>query len=172
MEDGREGEEGQQWTGGRQNYATDSGRWRRLANTRGSKQVQDPRRGGGMITVFKSEDAIEDERWVYILEVKTNGSKQCLCVMIGLRSVSCRFCRCAKPFRGPWVRCVCGLPSVSSTHDPTVSYTVVNTIPPNSVSNCCTHSGFTVHDTLAVCVLSIIHPIRRTQLRPVQLCGN
>ena len=53
-------------------YATDSGRRRRLADTRASKQVQDPQRGGGMITVFKSEDAIEDERWVYILEVKSN----------------------------------------------------------------------------------------------------
>jgi hypothetical protein len=83
VENGREEEEGQQWTGGRQNYATDSGRRRRLADTRASKQVQDPRRGGGMITVFKSEDAIEDERWVYILEVKSNGSKHYLCVACG-----------------------------------------------------------------------------------------
>ena len=46
VENGREEEEGQQWTGGRQNYATDSGRRRRLADTRGSKEVQlqDPRR--------------------------------------------------------------------------------------------------------------------------------
>jgi hypothetical protein len=81
VEDGREEE--QQWTGGRQNYATDSGRRRRLADTRASKQVQDPRRGQGMLTIYKSEDAIEDERWVYITEVKANGTKNYLCVACG-----------------------------------------------------------------------------------------
>ena len=58
-EDGRE-----EWSGSRQNYANESGRRLRLADTRASKQVQNPGRGKGMLTIFKSENAIEDKRWV------------------------------------------------------------------------------------------------------------
>ena len=64
-EDGRE-----EWAVGRQNYANESGRRRRLADTRASKQVQNPGHGKGMLTIFKSENAIEDKRWVGLGEVK------------------------------------------------------------------------------------------------------
>ena len=45
-EDSRE-----EWSGSRQNYANESGRRRRLADTRASKQVQNPGRGKGMLTI-------------------------------------------------------------------------------------------------------------------------
>jgi hypothetical protein len=72
------------WSGGRQNFSNKSGRRRRLADTPNSKTVPDPRRGRtGMLTVFQSKDAIEDERWVYIIQYKDNGSKVFLCIACG-----------------------------------------------------------------------------------------
>ena len=55
---------------------TASGRKRKTADTPNTKKVTDPRRGRPEpITIYQSKDAIEDERWVYIIEMKDNGSK-------------------------------------------------------------------------------------------------
>eukprot|EP00966_Prymnesium_polylepis_P263031 6075424-Prymnesium_polylepis.3 len=80
--DGREQPE-QQWAGGHANYVDVAGRRRKLADTRASKEVEDPRRGRGKIKIFKSDDAVEDERWIYILEMKDNGTKLYLCRACG-----------------------------------------------------------------------------------------
>jgi hypothetical protein len=55
-----------------------------LADTPNSKTVVDPRRGHTQpLRVYQSKDAIEDERWVYIIEMKGNHSKVYLCVACG-----------------------------------------------------------------------------------------
>ena len=102
-EDGRE-----EWSGSRQNYANESGRRLRLADTRASKQVQNPGHGKGMLTIFKSENAIEDKRLVGLGEVKQLEGVHlrrlrrpvaiyiCLLHIGRCTSVSCRFRRTTK----------------------------------------------------------------------------
>ena len=77
-------EEQSSWSGGHQNFSHESGRKRKLADTPNSKTVVDPRRGHTQpLRVYQSKDAIEDERWVYIIEMKGNHSKVYLCVACG-----------------------------------------------------------------------------------------
>jgi hypothetical protein len=84
--DGREQEGG--WSAARANYDESDGRRRKLRDTctPGAKTVVVL--GKGEIRVFKGDKATEDERWVYITEVKSNGTKAYLC------------CACLKEFTG------------------------------------------------------------------------
>ena len=36
---------------------------------------------GKQLTIYKGDKAAEDERWVYITEVKENGTKAYLCIL-------------------------------------------------------------------------------------------
>jgi hypothetical protein len=75
--DRREQESG--WSGGHTNHSVESGRRRRLSDTPNSKQVSDPRRGRTEpLTIYQSKDAVEDERWVYIIKVNDNVCCACL----------------------------------------------------------------------------------------------
>ena len=74
-----------EWAGGHDNFRQVSGRKKRLRSTPHSKVVDDPRRSkaGQKLTIFKSEKPAEDERWVYIVEVKSNGTMGYICVACG-----------------------------------------------------------------------------------------
>ena len=74
--DGREQQS--EWSGGHSNYSNEAGRRRKLADTPDTKVIQVP--GKGAVTVIKGSNAVEDERWIYITEVKANGSKVYLCL--------------------------------------------------------------------------------------------
>ncbi len=74
------------FSGGGANYTEDGGRRRKLRDTAASKQIAVV--GKGKLTIFKGTSAVEDERWVYITEVKDNGTKVYLCA------------RCHKSFTG------------------------------------------------------------------------
>ena len=77
--DGREaGGEAGGWSGGHSNFANESGRRRKLADTPDTKTILVPGRGAQQ--VIKGSSAVEDERWIYITEVKANGSKVYLCL--------------------------------------------------------------------------------------------
>lgn len=66
VEDAREQTGG--FTGGHQNFAEEAGRRRKLRDTPGSKTVVVP--GKGEMTIYEGKNSCEDERWVYITEVK------------------------------------------------------------------------------------------------------
>jgi predicted RNA-binding protein len=74
------------FSGGGANYREDGGRRRKLRDTPASKEIVIL--GKGKTTIFKGTNAVEDERWVYITEIKENGTKAYLCV------------RCHKSFTG------------------------------------------------------------------------
>ena len=61
------------WEGGHPNFVEVNGRRKKLRVTLPSKDVMIM--GIGRREVFKGSSAVEDERWVYILEVKDNGTK-------------------------------------------------------------------------------------------------
>ena len=73
-------EQTSEWQGGHDNWAESSGRRKKLRATPSSKQVS---HRGNSLTIFKGEHAAEDERWVYVVEVKGNGSKKYICVRCG-----------------------------------------------------------------------------------------
>jgi hypothetical protein len=66
------------WRGGHNNYSVESGRRRKLADTPAEKTILVA--GKGSVKVFKGSSAVEDERWIYITEVKANGSKVYMCI--------------------------------------------------------------------------------------------
>jgi hypothetical protein len=68
---------GGDYSGGHGNYADVQGRRRKLRDTPGSKSIVVPTKGE--LVVYKGTKATEDERWVYITEVKDNGTKAYLC---------------------------------------------------------------------------------------------
>ena len=72
-----DGEQGV-WRGGRTNFVETDGRRRRLKDTAASKVVM---HRGKQLTIYKGDKAAEDERWVYITEVKENGTKAYLCIL-------------------------------------------------------------------------------------------
>ena len=61
------------WQGAHDNFRETDGRRKKLRSTPGSKTVLIP--GKGAVTVYKGTSSVEDERWVYIREVKDNGTK-------------------------------------------------------------------------------------------------
>ncbi|KAL1504539.1 hypothetical protein AB1Y20_010941 [Prymnesium parvum] len=65
------------WTSGHENTRDIGGRQKRLRPTLPHKTIVIP--GKGPVTVYKSDKASEDERWVYILEVQENGTRKYLC---------------------------------------------------------------------------------------------
>jgi hypothetical protein len=81
--DGREEE--RSWAGGNSNFSESDGRRRKLRDTPASKTVVV--QGKGQITVFKGTKATEDERWVWITEVKENGTKSKTYVGSGVTAV-------------------------------------------------------------------------------------
>ena len=66
------------WSGGHSNYEDRDGRRRKLASTPDSKMIPVP--GRSNVKVFKGSSAVEDERWIYITELKENKSKVYLCL--------------------------------------------------------------------------------------------
>ena len=82
------------WSGGHANYSHESGRRRKLASTPDTKTILVP--GRGSVKVFKGSSAVEDERWIYITEIKHNGTKVYMC--LACRSAACPYFRTLAPF--------------------------------------------------------------------------
>ena len=77
-------EENNRWAGGHDNFRQVDGRQKRLRPTPASKKVDDPRRWRtGKVSVMKGDKASEDDRWIYILDIKSNGTKTYLCRACG-----------------------------------------------------------------------------------------
>ena len=68
------------WTPGHDNTQQTDGRTKRLRPTLPSRTVN--YKGKGLV-VFKSEKATEDSRWIFVTEIKENGTRVYLCFRCG-----------------------------------------------------------------------------------------